>query len=414
MSDPVVGPSDPVIGPGDPAGGPSEPVARPSGPVAGPRDSEAQAVLSVRGLRRAFGGVRAVDGLDITIAPGEFVSIIGPNGSGKSTTVNLISGVLKPDSGEILVHGKRIRPGRPEAAADAGIARTFQNGRVFGNMTVRENVDVGLQTTLRASRPLRALAGIPLLRWVSLLAELGVALVPTPAARAERRATAARIDAQLARFGERLTPRADNSAFTLSYANRRRTEIARALALEPRLLLLDEPAAGMNQTETAEIGRQLAELKARGQTVLLVEHKMDLVHELSDRVLVLDEGRVIAEGTPDEVLEDPRVIEAYLGRRRGGRRTVAPAENPVADSGPVAEPDPVADSGSTVDAVADADSRASGSDVTADSEAVADPEATVAERQDGAGGADEPTATAGSENPGDADVKGKVSADAGH
>ncbi|MFF0612029.1 ABC transporter ATP-binding protein [Nocardia tengchongensis] len=270
------------------------------------------------GLRRAFGGVRAVDGVEFSIAPGEFVSIIGPNGSGKSTTVNLISGVLTPDSGEVLVRGKRIRPGRPEAAAAAGIARTFQNGRVFGNMTVRENVDVGLQPTLRATRPLRALSDIPVLKWISLLAELGVALVPTPAARAERRASAARIDAQLARFEERLVPRADHPTYTLSYANRRRTEIARALASTPDLLLLDEPAAGMNQTETAEIGRQLAELKAQGQTVLLVEHKMDLVHELSDRVLVLDEGRIIAAGTPDEVLEDPRVIEAYLGRRRAG------------------------------------------------------------------------------------------------
>ncbi|UGT39367.1 ABC transporter ATP-binding protein [Nocardia yamanashiensis] len=278
--------------------------------------STPEPVLQVTGLRRSFGGVHAVDGIDLTVAPGEFVAIIGPNGSGKSTTINLISGVLKPDAGEVLVRGKRIRPGKPEAAAAAGLARTFQNGRVFGNMTVRENVDVGLQTTLTASRPLRSLANLPVLRWVSLLAELAVALVPTPAARAERKATADRIDAQLARFGERLTPRAENPAYTLSYANRRRTEIARALALEPDLLLLDEPAAGMNQTETAEIGRQLAELKAQGQTVLLVEHKMDIVHDLSDRVLVLDEGRVIAEGKPDEVLADPRVIEAYLGRSR--------------------------------------------------------------------------------------------------
>ncbi|MFJ4653126.1 ABC transporter ATP-binding protein [Nocardia sp. NPDC088792] len=284
--------------------------------------STRDAVLTVSGLRRSFGGVRAVDGVDLSIAPGEFVSIIGPNGSGKSTTVNLISGVLKPDAGEILVRGKRLRPGRPEAAAAAGLARTFQNGRVFGGMTVRENVDVGLQTTLHAARPLRGLADIPVLRWVSLLAEVAVALAPTPGVRAERRAAAARIDAQLARFEERLTPRADQSAYTLSYANRRRTEIARALASEPQLLLLDEPAAGMNQAETAEIGRQLADLKAQGQTILLVEHKMELIHQLSDRVLVLDEGRVIAEGAPDAVLADPRVIEAYLGRSRAGKAVI--------------------------------------------------------------------------------------------
>ncbi|MTE16652.1 ABC transporter ATP-binding protein [Nocardia aurantiaca] len=286
---------------------------------------DTQPVLTVTGLRRAFGGVRAVDRVEFSITPGEFVSIIGPNGSGKSTTVNLISGVLKPDAGTILVHGRRIRLGNPEAAAAAGIARTFQNGRVFGDMTVRENVDVGLQTTLRASRPLRSVANIPVLKWMSLLAELGVALAPTPAVRAERRASQTRIDAQLARFDDRLIPRADNPAYTLSYANRRRTEIARALASEPGLLLLDEPAAGMNQTETAEIGRQLAELKAQGQTVLLVEHKMDLVHDLSDRVLVLDEGRIIAAGTPDEVLDDPRVIEAYLGRSRAGGKVAVDA-----------------------------------------------------------------------------------------
>ncbi|MFE7718901.1 ABC transporter ATP-binding protein [Nocardia rhizosphaerihabitans] len=279
-------------------------------------------VLSVTGLRKSFGGVRAVDGIELTIAPGEFVSIIGPNGSGKTTTVNLISGVLRPDEGRVEVAGTRLRPGSQEAAARAGIARTFQNGRVFGNLTVRENVEIGLHTTVTSARPWQPLARIPVLRWIPLLAETVLALAPTPAVRAERRTTTALVDTQLARFAERLEPRAEHNAYTLSYANRRRTEIARALALRPTVLLLDEPAAGMNQTETAEVGQQLAELKAAGQTIVLVEHKLELVNALSDRVIVLDEGRIIAEGSPEQIQQDERVIEAYLGRRRA-RASVA-------------------------------------------------------------------------------------------
>lgn len=272
--------------------------------------------LAVTGLRKSFGGVRAVDGVEVTVAPGEFVSIIGPNGSGKTTTVNLISGVLRPDEGRVEVAGVRLRPGSQEAAASAGIARTFQNGRVFGNLTVRENVEIGLHTTISAERPWQRLARFPVLRWLPLLAETALALVPTRAVRAEREATADLVDAQLARFAERLGPRAEHNAHTLSYANRRRTEIARALALRPAVLLLDEPAAGMNQTETAEVGTQLAELKAAGQTIVLVEHKLELVNALSDRVIVLDEGRIIAQGRPEQIQQDERVIEAYLGRRR--------------------------------------------------------------------------------------------------
>ena len=267
--------------------------------LAAPRDQQpgmpAAPVLDLDRLSLSFGGLSALAGLDLTVADREIVSVIGPNGAGKTTVFNVITGIYQPSSGDVRFAGQSIAGEPPHTIARKGIARTFQSLRLFLNMSVLENVMAATYGHTKA------------MPWESVLR--------LPRARREEREARALAEDVLSFFGQRLAGyRWDQPAYALSYANRRRLEIARALATRPRLLLLDEPAAGMNPAETHEITELISRLRdERGVSILVIEHDMHVVSGCSDRVMALDHGVKIAEGSFDEVASHPAVVEAYLG-----------------------------------------------------------------------------------------------------
>jgi branched-chain amino acid transport system ATP-binding protein len=268
--------------------------AAPAGAAAG--DRRGGPVLNLEHLTLSFGGLRAISELDLQVADREVVSVIGPNGAGKTTVFNVITGIYKPSSGNVSFAGESIAGQQPHRIARLGIARTFQSLRLFLNMSVIENVMAATYGGTRATP------------WESVLR--------LPRARREERESRALAEDVLSFFGQRLAGyRWDQPAYSLSYANRRRLEIARALATRPRLLLLDEPAAGMNPTETHEVTELIGRLRdERDVAILVIEHDMHVVAGCSDRVIALDHGVKVAEGGFDEVANHPAVVEAYMGR----------------------------------------------------------------------------------------------------